>query len=338
MSTVHDDTGAEEQRLAALRRYDILDTPPEESFDRITRLVQSILETPMAVLSLIDRDRQWSKSRQGAAAAQAARSISFCNHAIRGTVPLVVPDALADPRFAASPLVLGEPHIRFYAGMPLRTHDGHNLGALCAMDTRPRSPDAEQIEMLADLGRIALDQLELRHVASVDSLTGVMTRRAFMDAGRRDVARALRYGRNLSCLMIDADHFKAVNDAHGHAVGDLVLQDMAAICRLALRAGDYLGRVGGEEFAVILPETGYHEAFEVAERLRKAIAEAPSCGPAGDIPITASLGAAALARPLDFEALMANADAALYGAKTGGRNCTVVHRSVNPLERPIRGA
>jgi diguanylate cyclase (GGDEF)-like protein len=138
--------------------------------------------------------------------------------------------------------------------------------------------------------------------------------------------------------MIDADHFKAVNDAHGHAVGDLVLQDMAAICRLALRAGDYLGRIGGEEFAAILPETGYHEAFEVAERLRRAIAETPVSGPAGDIRMTASFGAATLARPLDFASLLAAADAALYGAKSGGRNRTVIHRVVSPLERLARRA
>ena len=120
---------------------------PEETFDRITRLVRSALQVPMSVVSFVERDRQWSKSRQGVAAAQRARSIAFCNHTIRSTAPLIVPDALADPRFAASPLVLGEPHVRFYAGVPLRSHDGHNLGALCAMDTRPRSLDAGQIEM-----------------------------------------------------------------------------------------------------------------------------------------------------------------------------------------------
>jgi diguanylate cyclase (GGDEF)-like protein len=332
----HFNSGGEESRLAALRRYEVLDTPPEETFDRITRLVKAALGAPMSVVSFVDRDRQWFKSRQGVVATQTARSISFCNHTIRGTAPLIVPDALADPRFAASPLVLGEPHIRFYAGMPLRTHEGHNLGALCAMDTRPRTPTPEQIDMLVDLARLVVDALELRQIASVDSLTGVMTRRAFTDAGRRDVARALRYGRNLSCLMIDLDHFKAVNDTHGHAAGDLVLQGVAATGRLALRAGDYLGRVGGEEFAVILPETGGDEAFEVAERLRQAIAAEPTCVPADVIRITASIGAATLARPQDFAALMANADEALYAAKDAGRDRTVSHRAVRSAPRLAR--
>jgi diguanylate cyclase (GGDEF)-like protein len=328
-------SGGEAARLAALHHYEILDTPPEETFDRITRLVRSVLQVPMSVVSFVDRDRQWFKSRQGIAATQTARSISFCNHAIRGPAPLIVPDALADPRFAASPLVLGEPHIRFYAGVPLRTHEGHNLGALCALDTRPRNLDAGQAGILVDLARLTLDEMEMRLVASVDSLTGVMTRRALIDAGRRDVARALRYGRNLSCLMIDVDRFKAVNDTHGHAVGDLVLQSVAATCRLELRAGDYVGRIGGEEFVVILPETGTDDAFQVAERLRKAVAAEPAAGPAGDIGVTVSIGVAALGRPQELKTLMANADEALYAAKKAGRNRTVCHRLGGPAARLV---
>jgi diguanylate cyclase (GGDEF)-like protein len=217
--------------------------------------------------------------------------------------------------------------------VPLRTHEGHNLGALCALDTRPRNLDAGQVAILVDFARLVHDGMELRLVASVDSLTGVMTRRALIDAGRRDVARALRYGRNLSCLMIDVDRFKAINDTHGHAVGDLVLQSVAATCRLELRAGDYLGRIGGEEFVVILPETGTDEAFQVAERLRRAVAAESAAGTAGDLRVTASIGVAALGRPHDLTALMANADEALYAAKKGGRNRTVCHRLGGPAAR-----
>jgi diguanylate cyclase (GGDEF)-like protein len=319
--------GGESARIAALHRYEVLDSPPEEAFDRITRLVKTVLKMPMAVVSLVDRDRQWFKSRQGVAAAQTARDISFCTHAIMGTEPLIVPDSLADPRFAESPLVRGEPHIRFYVGVPLRNPDGYNLGALCAMDTNPRTLGPEQVDMLKDLSRLVVDELELRLIASIDALTGLMTRRAFTDAARRDVARALRYHRSLSCLMIDADHFKAVNDTHGHAVGDCVLQGIAAACRLQLRAGDYLGRIGGEEFAAILPETAPEQALEVAERLREVIAAQPSATAAGEIRVTVSIGVATLARPQDLETLLANADAALYAAKGGGRNRTACHRA-----------
>jgi diguanylate cyclase (GGDEF)-like protein len=336
--TEHIGTDSEESRLAALHRYEILDTPPEEPFDRVTRLVQSVLQVPIAGVSFVDRDRSWFKSRQGITAEQIARRSAFCNHAIRGTAPLVVPDTLADPRFAASPLVRGEPHIRFYAGAPLRTHEGHNLGALCALDTRPRTLEPQQIGVLVDLARLVLDELELRHIASVDSLTGVLTRRALVDAGRRDVARALRYGRDLSCLVIDLDGFQTVNDTHGHAVGDLVLQSVSATCRLELRAGDYLGRIGGEEFAVILPETGTDEAVLAAERMRKAVAAEPALGPAGDIPVTVSIGVATLGRPHDLNTLMDNADEALDAAKREGRNRTACHSFGGPAARVVSAA
>jgi GAF domain-containing protein len=242
--------GGEAARLEALYHYDILDTEPEEAFERITRLVKSVLQMPMAVVSLIDRDRQWFKSRQGMSASETRRDISFCTHTIQDTQPLIVPDALADPRFAESPIVLGDPHIRFYAGVPLRTKDGYNLGALCSMDTKVRELSCEQLDLLQDLAQLVVDELELRLLASTDSLTGAMSRRAFIDQARTDIARSDQHGAPLSCVVLDIDHFKAINDTYGHAVGDRVLQHIAEVCTAELRAGDYLGRIGGEEFAV----------------------------------------------------------------------------------------
>jgi GAF domain-containing protein len=132
--------GGESGRLDALYRYEILDTEPEEAFERITRLVKTVLDMPMVVVSLVDLDRQWFKSRQGVTASETPRDISFCTHTIQTPQPLVIPDAHADPRFANSPLVVGEPHIRCYIGVPLRTRDAHNVGALCAMDRKVREP------------------------------------------------------------------------------------------------------------------------------------------------------------------------------------------------------
>jgi GAF domain-containing protein len=119
---------SEALRLAALYRYDVLDTPPEEAFDRITRLARMVLQLPIVLVSLIDRERQWFKSRQGLAATETPRSMSFCTHAIQRDVPMIVQDACADPRFQDNPLVVGDPGIRFYLGVPLRTPDGHNSG------------------------------------------------------------------------------------------------------------------------------------------------------------------------------------------------------------------
>jgi GAF domain-containing protein len=163
------DFGSESERLKALHRYEILDSAPEEAFDRITRVAKSVLGMPMVAVSLVDQDRQWFKSKQGFDATETRRDISFCTHTIQDTKPLIVRDALEDPRFANSPLVQDSPHIRFYAGVPLRTKDGHNIGALCSMDIKPRDLSVEQITLLQDLARIVVDELELRLLAGTDS-------------------------------------------------------------------------------------------------------------------------------------------------------------------------
>jgi diguanylate cyclase (GGDEF)-like protein len=314
--------GGEDARLTALHRYDVLDTQPEEVFDRITRLVKIVLEMPMAVVSLVDRDRQWFKSRQGVKAAETPRSISFCTHTIQGTKPLIVNDAHADPRFANSPLVTGDAHIRFYVGVPLRSRDGYNVGALCSMDTKVRDLTPEQVTVLEDLARLIVDELELRIQASTDALTGVMSRRAFSEQADREIARAGRYGSALSCALIDADHFKSINDTYGHGVGDLALEHLASLCSKELRISDCIGRIGGEEFAILLPETELGTAIEVAERLRKIIATTPlDVGGGRLIRLTASIGVAAYSQSTKtFDGLLSNADFAMYDAKNSGRN------------------
>ena len=153
----------ESNRISELRRYAILDTPPEARFDRITSLAARIFKTPIALISLVDEQRQWFKSHYGTAVRQTAREISFCTHAIEGDQVLVVPDATLDPRFAASPLVTGEPHIRFYAGAPLITAAGYRLGTLCLIDRAARDPlTPDQEANLTDLAAMVVDQLELR--------------------------------------------------------------------------------------------------------------------------------------------------------------------------------
>jgi diguanylate cyclase (GGDEF)-like protein len=311
----------ERERLVALDRYDILDTPSEEAFDRVTRMAQRIFDVPMSTLTLIDGHRQWFKSRQGLNACETSKEPALCNVAIREMHALVVPDTLDDERFAENPFVTGAPGIRFYAGVPLRTPEGHAIGTFCAMDTKPRSFGESEIATLIDLAQMVMSELELRRVAMTDALTGTLSRRAFREEFTRALSLAIRHEHNLACIMIDLDHFKSVNDRYGHAVGDVVLTAATEACRGELRYSDRIGRMGGEEFAVLLPFTGLSSALKVADKLREAIAQLEIPTSAGAINVTASFGVAALDACVgDMDTLLRHADAALYQAKAGGRN------------------
>lgn len=245
----------EAQRLAALERYKILDTPEDRAFDRITNLAAKFFDTPIALVSLVDRDRQWFKSHHGLEARETPREFAFCAHAILSEDVLVVNDAASDSRFSGNPLVTGKPDIRFYAGAPLRTADGHNLGSLCVIDREPRDFPEGDIEILRDMAQLVIDELELRRLAAIDPLTGALNRRQFRELAEREIRRAQRYRRPFSVLIADIDDFKSVNDSFGHAVGDAVLKQVAELYMNTFRETDIVCRFGGEEFAVLMPET-----------------------------------------------------------------------------------
>lgn len=150
----------EADRLQALEALCILDTPEEERFERFTRLAQYVFQVPIAVITLVDRHRQWFKSHRGLAATETSRQVSFCGHTILDQAPMIVPNALQDARFADNPLVVGDPNIRFYAGVPLRSRDGYAVGVLCIIDTKPRDfPDSATVA-LSDLANCVQHELQ----------------------------------------------------------------------------------------------------------------------------------------------------------------------------------
>lgn len=316
-----DDKLTDEQgRVAALQRYGVLDTAPEAPFEKITALVQSVMAVPICAVSLIDLERQWFKSIQGLDATETPRSVSFCTRTIETYEPLLVTDALQDPRFRSNPYVQGAPHIRSYAGVPLRTPDGYNVGALCVIDMVPREFSDAQVGILKSFAALVVDELELRRIAERDHLTGALTRRGFTEQMKKEIARFQRHNRDSVLLLLDVDHFKSVNDRHGHPAGDQVLKGVSAVCLDQLRADDSFGRIGGEEFAVLLSDTDFEGGMAAAEKFRRSIEEA-CIDIAGGISVTASFGiqplTSSLTRPDDW---LARADKALYEAKRQGRN------------------
>ena len=155
----------EARRLKVLWQYDVLDTVPEEVFDDLTELAARICEAPIALISLIDENRQWFKAKVGVTLNETSRDISFCSHAIKQTDLFIIPDATQDARFANNPLVTSDPKIRFYAGAPLITPDGYALGSLCVIDKVPRDLRPEQKQALRVLARHVMMQLEVRRHA-----------------------------------------------------------------------------------------------------------------------------------------------------------------------------
>ncbi|MGI9354414.1 MAG: sensor domain-containing diguanylate cyclase [Rhizobiaceae bacterium] len=326
-------TDTEEGRLDNLRSYHVLDTPPEENFDRITRLAQSALKVPIAIVSLVDDQRQWFKSKQGLFVSETPREYSFCAHAIEQDTPFIINDATQDSRFQDNPLVTGEPNIRFYAGIPLKTPSGFNIGTLCVIDTVAREISPLELTILQDLARLVIDEFELRQIAIVDSLTGALTHRAFDLALSKEIVRAQRYSLVFTLVILDIDHFKSVNDTYGHAAGDLVLQAFANLCRSTLRDCDTFARLGGEEFAILIPETGIVDAKSAIERLCKQIADAEIDVLDNKINVTASFGISVYAsNGVTQKQLLDCADAALYQAKNAGQDCVSIRLPKSELQ------
>ena len=307
----------EVERLNILNQYGILDTPYEEPFERIAALARLIFDTPIVLISLLDENRQWFKSNIGLDVRQTPREQAFCNETIRSDDVLVIADAELDVRTAQNPLVTGQPHIRFYAGAPLVTPEKARLGSLCIIDRQPRRFDEREMAILKSLAGLVMKEMDLRRQTEHDWLTGAASRQAFQNTVERLVEHMAP--KSIGLISFDIDHFKQVNDRFRHVAGDRVLIEVVEVCRGALRDGDVISRLGGEEFAVLLPDATTNSALVVAERLRQAIEN--SRRPEVDVPITASFGVTMLEQSdLGLADPLRRADKALYRSKANGRN------------------
>ncbi|WP_038173334.1 MULTISPECIES: sensor domain-containing diguanylate cyclase [Vibrio] len=261
----------EAQRVEALKRLNILDTKPEERFDRLTRLARRFFDVPVAVVSLIDSDRQWFKSCDGIDVKETSREVSFCGHAILGNEPLIVPNTLKDTRFCDNPLVTGEFGVQFYAGVPLMYQNGYQLGTLCIFDTKPRQLSQEQIIDLIDLAKIAENELSASLTATTDTLTHISNRRGFDLLAPKAMEHCLVGGLAVSLAFFDLDNFKQVNDTLGHAAGDQALVDFTRLLTSSFRDSDVIARIGGDEFVVLMSGASEKVANVAIRRFNEAL-------------------------------------------------------------------
>jgi len=332
----------EQQKSEVLQRYRILNGSEVYDAGHIAHTTAIALGVPVVIASLNERYRTWYRASHGVGMADLERFHAFSSRANLSDSAFALSDLREDPHFASDPAVNGSPPIVFFGGAPLRDPDGKRFGSLCLIDHQPKAfggADLRLLESFAGLvsqdicvrsaARYAVrdlieaehDKCDLFDMAMTDPLTKALNRRAFFRFAEREVLRASRHAKPLTAIMLDIDHFKRVNDVHGHGVGDEVLTRLVRCVTKNIRDEDLLGRLGGEEFALVLPETEPWRATILANRLRDAISELSFAGKADTFSITISAG---ISEPgfadVDILPALERADTALYRAKQNGRN------------------
>lgn len=306
----------EAKRLEVVNALALLDTDAEERLDAVTRIARRLFGVPIALVTLVDEDRQWFKSNQGMAVTQTPRRTSFCGHAILADTPLVVPDTHADERFADNPHVTGEPGIRFYAGAPLMV-SGQRVGSLWVIDRQPRTFGADDIASLKDLATIVTREMASLEMATIDELTGLHNRRGFIATAKQTLEIALREGLTVSLAFFDINGLKAINDTQDHAAGDAAIQRVAATMEATFRGADVVARLAGDEFVVLLHNTSAEQAPVSIERLRHNLRGQDA---EQTLPLSSGVVTYDPKRHADITALIAEADQLMYEDKQRRRD------------------
>ncbi len=262
----------ESKRLASLQSLNILDTPFEERFDRITRFASQLFDVPIALVSLIDHDRQWFKSAQGLDVRETSRAISFCGHTILSRKIMSTADARVDERFFDNPLVLGDPHIRFYAGCPLLAEDGSALGTLCLIDRRPRILSQDDLDVFRDLALIIEREIIRPEFDILDEVTSISTRNSFSVLAEKGLDLCARRNISASLVFLELDVVENKNETE-NAERNKMLMRFSECLNADLEQSALVARVGENQFSALLVDTSAAEAELAVMKFKTRIDE-----------------------------------------------------------------
>lgn len=263
----------EKQRLETLQSLKLLDTEPEDRFDRVTRLAKGLFGTPIVLVSLVDAGRQWFKSRQGLEATETPRDISFCAHAILEDRTLVVNDARNDDRFSDNPLVTSDPFIRFYAGYPLSAPDGTKAGTLCIIDREPREMSKEDLTLLRELGQMVEEELGAMNMVRNDPVTGLANRAGFSLIAEHLLAMCKRTELPAYLMLFHCTNLKEIGDSSGKSEVDRAAVELSHLLLACFRDCDVVGRIATDLFAVMLASADPEVIKKAQQRLFDALAQ-----------------------------------------------------------------
>ena len=332
----------EDQKSEILQRYQILSEDQSSGPLCVADSIALALRAPFVIAALNRRYRQWYLCEHGLESYLAADLQTYFARMHLSQARFDVADIRGEEFFSSNTHGLHIPKFQSIAGVPLTDPNGKRFGTLCVADVKPRQLNETELNLLSSFGRLVSndicvrsaaryavrDLIELEHekcdlfeLATIDPLTKALNRRAFMRFSERELARFKRDNGQLATLMLDIDHFKQVNDVHGHATGDKVLSKLVSIAAGVLRQEDLIGRLGGEEFAIVLVDSDANAATGVANRIRQSIKQVKFPSEAGPFNVSVSIG---VSEPFYNEAsindAMERADAALYRAKRNGRD------------------
>jgi diguanylate cyclase (GGDEF)-like protein len=302
--------------LQSKQALKMLDSEPEERFDRYTRLACKIFDVPIALVSLIDRERRWFQSEFGIDVPSTEQGFSFCGLEMSGDEVLVIPDVRKDERFRDRQTLAMALNLQFYAACPLQSPRGEHLGSLCLIDHRPRDFSQDDADKLKELGHLVEAELSSSVLATTDDLTRIANRRGFIAVATHALAACVRMGHPATLVLFDLDGFKAINDDLGHDVGDQALVDFARALLKTFRESDVVARLGGDEFCALLSPVNPDAVGRSLARLDESL-EQRNRGLQEKYCLRYSAGIVNVdgSKPADLDELLREADQLMYKSK-----------------------